>query len=676
MDSWTYALSYLPQRDISFGQDVIYTYGPLGYLVSGSLLPENYQQILGFKVMVHSLFLGLAAVQFWRIRSIGGRLFWVLSFLGAYHSLVALDYLLALGYLLVLSWIRDLRGRKGLAIALLLGAWAGFSALVKFTAGAMTFGAFLMYWLGHLYPLYRSKARGPKLQEALVILLTATGSAMAVTFVGLHGNLAQGLLGLLPSGVIALVWGWGTQRYLKGNSRWSNFRPSLGWFGSLAVFAITLTGVVLMTERPSMLGFVLGSLQVSSGYSSAMSLMGPSAELGLAIAMVVILLTLFVRSVTGRSLGLFLALTFVLWIVLKHGFVRQDAHVFMFFFVTPFLLSLALEQRSRHPNRRFSGVVMLLMVATMGLYWQFPGVFGHPEIGWNLSLIHQPRLVLNRIAHLDSSQVFEDVQVATHHMLSPIRLSDEVNAYLEPKTVDVMPWEIALIPANDLNWQPRRTLQSYTAYTTHLDNWTAEGLREQPPETILYEFVDLDGRHPFVSEPATLFEVFSRYQLSPEFPEFISTELYPNLMLLEPRPESRPWLASPEVERRSLSWNETMTLPQVEGQMLRGAIAIKESFLGKIVKTLLRAAPVRMRVTYEDGSQATYRILPTTSENGIIISHLPRSPEEGLAFWQGLDSPNLTLPAAVNSIAFETDNPFIYRSQIEVILTSVAVEPL
>ncbi|TVR05286.1 MAG: hypothetical protein EA395_15875 [Phormidium sp. GEM2.Bin31] len=675
VDSWTYALSYLPRRDISFGRDVIYTYGPFGYLVSGSLLPENYQQVTGFKVMVHTLFLGLAAVQFWRIKSLGGRLFFVLSLLGAYHSLVALDYLLVLGYLLVLSWFPPLRGRKGLAIAVLLGSWAGFSALVKFTAGAMTFGAWLMYWLGHLYPLYHSKQRGQRLQEALVILVTATGSAMAVTFVGLHGDMGEGVLRLLPSAAIALVWGWGTQRYLKGKPRWSNFRPSLGWFSSLAVFAITLTGVVLMTQRPSMLGFVLGSLQVSSGYSSAMSLIGPSAELGLAIAMVVILLTLFVRSVTGRSLGLFLALTFILWIVLKHGFVRQDAHVFMFFFVTPFLLSVAQQQRSRRPTGRLAGVVMLLMLAIMGVYWQFPGVFGHPKIGWNLSQIHQPQRVLNRLAYLDSSQVFAEVQVATNHMLSPLRLSDEVRAYLDEKPVDVIPWELALMPANDLNWQPRRTLQSYTAYTTHLDTWTAEGLREQPPAAILYDFIDLDGRHPFVSEPATLFEVFSQYQLSPQFPEFIPTELYPNLMLLEPRSQPRPWLESPEGERRSLSWNEPMTLPQMQGQMLRGAIAIKESFLGKIIKTLLRAAPVRMRVTYEDGSDGVYRILPTTSENGVILSHLPRSAEEGLAFWQGLELPNLPLPAAVESIAFETDNPLIYRSQIEVTLTSLALKP-
>ena len=539
----------------------------------------------------------------------------------------------------------------------------------------MTFGALLMYWLGHLYPIYRSLARGPKLQEALVILLTATGSAMAVTFVGLHGNLGLGLLRLLPSAAIALAWGWGTQRYLKDNPRCAKVRPSLGWFSSLAVFGVTLTAVVLMTQRPSMLGFVLWSLQFSSGYSSAMSLIGSSVELALAIAMVVMLLTLFVRFVTGRSLGLFLALAFILWIVLKHGFVRQDAHVFMFFFVTPFLLSVARQQRPRRPSRRLSGVVMLLMLAVMGLYWQFPGVFGHPEIPWNLSLIHKPRLVLNRVVHFDFSRVFEEVQAMSNESLMPVRLSDEVNGYLQPKTVDVMPWEIALIPANNLNWQPRRTLQSYAAYTTRLDNWTAQGVREQPPEAILYDFVDLDGRHPFVSEPATLFEVFSRYQLSPEFPEFIPTELQPNLMLLEPRPESRSWLASPEVERRSLSWNEAMTLPQVEGQMLRGAIAIKESFLGKIIKTLLRAAPVRMRVTYTDGSEATYRILPTTSENGVILSHLPRSPQEGLAFWQGLELPNLPLPAAVDSIAFETDNPLIYRSGIDVTLTSFALKP-
>ncbi|MFO8038346.1 MAG: hypothetical protein R6U67_02740 [Sodalinema sp.] len=672
VDSWTYALSYLPQKEFSFGQDVIYTYGPFGYLASGSLLPENYQQVAWFKAIIHSLFLGLAAIQFWKIQSVRGRVFWVFSILCAYHSLIALDYLLVLGYLLVLSWSPSLRDRKGLAIAVLLGGWAGFSALVKFTAGVMTFGALLMYWLGHLYQRYRSQPRRQGLQEAIVVLLTATASAMAVAFVGLHGDVGLGLVRLLPSAAIAVLWGWTTQRYLKGNRRWSAFRPSLGWMSSLAVFGLTLLVRVLMTERPSLLRFVLGSLQVSSGYSSAMSVIGPSVELGLAIALVVILLTLFYRCATRQSLGLFLALTFTLWVVLKHGFVRQDAHVFMFFFVTPFLLSLAVQPRPRHPTRRLSGVIMLLMVVVTGVYWQFPGLFGHAKIGWNLSLIPQPKLVLNRVVHFDFSQVFAEVQAANQQTLLPFTLGDDVRTNIDEKTVDVIPWDIALMPANDLNWQPRRTLQSYTAYTEFLDTWTAEGLAEQPPEAILYNFVDLDGRHPFFSEPDTFFHVLSHYQLSSEFPEFVPTESLPNLMLLDPRESPLLWLEVGEVERRSLSWDDTMTLEATEGTLLRASIAIKESFLGKITKTLLRAAPVVMQVTYEDGTDASYRILPTTSENGVILSHLPRSPQEALTFWQGIE--DLRLPAAVESITFDTSNRLIYRPQIDVVVKAIAPE--
>lgn len=673
VDSWTYALSYLPQQDISFGKDVIYTYGPLGYLVSGSLLPENIQQVAGFKVMLHGLFLVLAAIQFWKISSIRGRLFWVFSVLCAYHSLIALDYLLVLGYLLVLSWVPSLRGRRGLAIAVLLGSWAGFSALVKFTAGVMAFGALLMYWLGHLYQRHRCESRHQGFQEAMVVLLTATASAMAVTFVGLHGDVSLGLLRLLPSVAIALLWGWTTQRYLKRNPRCLAFSASLGWVSSVAVFGLTLFVRVLMTERPSLLRFVLGSLQVSSGYSSAMSVIGPSVELGLAIALVVILLTFFYRCATRQSLGLFLALTFILWIVLKHGFVRQDAHVFMFFFVTPFLLSVAVQPRPRHPTRRFAGVIMVLMVAVTGFYWQFPWVFDHPKIGWNLSLIPQPQLVLNRMAYLDFSQVFAEVQAANQQTLLPFTLGDEVRANLDEKTVDAIPWDLSLMPANDLNWQPRRTLQSYTNYTEFLDTWTAEGLAEQPPEAILYNFADLDGRHPFFSEPATFFHVLSHYQLSSQFPEFIPTESMPNLMLLEPRESPLSWVEVGEVERRSLSWDDAMTLDLSEGELLRASIAIKESFLGKIGKTLLRAAPVVMQVTYEDGTDATYRILPTTSENGVILSHLPRSPHEALMFWQGIE--DLSLPGAVKSIAFDTSNRLIYQSQIDIIVKAIAPAP-
>lgn len=674
VDSWTYALSHLSETELSFGKDIIYTYGPLGYLVSGSVLPENYQEIIWFKTAVHSIFLGLCAIQFLKIKSIRRKLFWVFSFFCVYHSLIAIDYLLVLGFLLLLSWSQGLRGKMALAIALFLGGFAGLCTLIKFTAGVMTFGALVMCWFGRLYEAYSVSDRRRRVQEEVVFLLTAMAAAMAVTFVGLHHSLGMGLLRLVPSLAIALIWGGVSSRFLRSDRR-SSIRPLLGWSSSPAIFGLTLAIVILLSDRPSMLGFVLGSLQVSSGYSSAMSLVGSAAELGLAIAIVVILLTIFVRLVTPQSLGILLALTFILWVVLKHGFVRQDAHVFMFFFVSPFLLSIALQQRPRFQGKPLAVITMTLMVAIAGIYWQVPQVFGQPKILWNISLINQPKLVFNRVVYFDFSRVLDEVQVASNDAISPLKLADEALTYLETKTVDVIPWELSLIPANQLNWQPRRTLQSYTNYTEFLDTWTAEGLAEQPPEAILYDFTGLDGRHPFFSEPATFFHVLTHYQISPQFPEFVPTELMPNLMLLETRDPPRVWLEAGEARQRSLSWNESMTLDVGDGDLLRAAIAIKESFIGKVMKTLLRAAPVRMQVNYQDGTEATYRILPTTSENGVILSHLPRSPEEGLAFWTGLETPDQPLPAPVASISFVTDNPMIYRPRIELDLQAIALEP-
>jgi hypothetical protein len=57
-----------------------------------------------------------------------------------------------------------------------------------------------------------------------------------------------------------------------------------------------------------------------------------------------------------------------------------------------------------------------------------------------------------------------------------------------------------------------------------------------------------------------------------------------------------------------------------------------------------------VEVIYEDGLKKNYRIIPENSENGIIISNLPRNKQEAKNFLQG------DLPAPVRSLTFSTSN--------------------
>ena len=43
--SWKYAISRAAVDQLIFGQDIVFTYGPLGHLIHGSPLEENFWQI-------------------------------------------------------------------------------------------------------------------------------------------------------------------------------------------------------------------------------------------------------------------------------------------------------------------------------------------------------------------------------------------------------------------------------------------------------------------------------------------------------------------------------------------------------------------------------------------------------------------------------------------------------
>lgn len=59
--SWVYAISQAAQKQLIFGKEIIFTYGPLGYLTTGATLDQNFFQIIIFRWFVH-LFLLIISI--------------------------------------------------------------------------------------------------------------------------------------------------------------------------------------------------------------------------------------------------------------------------------------------------------------------------------------------------------------------------------------------------------------------------------------------------------------------------------------------------------------------------------------------------------------------------------------------------------------------------------------
>jgi hypothetical protein len=104
-----------------------------------------------------------------------------------------------------------------------------------------------------------------------------------------------------------------------------------------------------------------------------------------------------------------------------------------------------------------------------------------------------------------------------------LAIPEEVLAQLRGETVHVDPWQTvaAAAYADAFTWRPLPLLQSYSAYTTTLDELNAETVRspDRAPSRILRERVDdtdgtplaVDRRFVWFEEPATTLEILCRY---------------------------------------------------------------------------------------------------------------------------------------------------------------------
>ena len=259
---------------------------------------------------------------------------------------------------------------------------------------------------------------------------------------------------------------------------------------------------------PHALGaYLRGAAAVSGGYSVGMALRGPRIEIALALAVGAAIIVLALAALRERKPEPALLGLVVIFLAWKHGFVRQDAHILYFFFtaaaVAP-LLGITLRR-----NAAALAGVAATAFALAALLWAqsrtlhaIPGFFEPARIVHGGAYLLDPRGTATRLAAgLDAA-------------LAPDRLPRDVAARIGSATVDVLPWETAIVRASGLHWAPLPVFQAYSAYTPLLDGLNRDALAEHGAAYYLYRYLAIDGRFPFGEAPATTTELLCRYAVA------------------------------------------------------------------------------------------------------------------------------------------------------------------
>ncbi len=549
-ESWAWALNAATQTGYIFGKDVVFTYGPLGFLMSPRPIGHNLQWASAFAICIRVIFAALLLI-------------------------LALSARTRLGFLLFLA---------GSIVATALGLWDEY--FYRIVIGLCLVVASL----------------------TLPLAIPACVIAGALAPVLLLMKFSIGLTSLSMMAVVTLILIFRGKGWRKVFALWLS-----------AALSLTFWIFLLFKNAGSFVRWLALSWEVASGYGAAMSVAGPAAE---AIAGMVLLSVLLLAAVSLRGNAATPSLVFAIpaALALKHGFVGDTGMAtayFTFMVAVASAVFLFVEARGEW---RLAGLLWALTFAA-AMYK-------------TLFLVTWPPITLEDLRHRlsgqtgiqalrnmwNSEQLTLELRTESPGHLAEERLPARWDAGLGAVKggIDVFPWELSYLPANDLPWRPTLALQQYLGYTHSLDQAMAERLGSQSgPSALLMEFGGFGGRHMMLDSPLAFQRILANY-------EPIETDYTRNLLWVRRR-EGGP---SPDSDRlvgsNRIQFGEWVTPPNSPGKLF-AQFLIKPNVSGLIRQILWKTSAVNLRLEYENGELAEFRMLPATASGGVLINYLPRT---------------------------------------------------
>jgi len=453
--SFIVGLNVAHAQGVAFGSELVYPYGPLGWLCRPMTLSGALGLAVGIQLSAYALFLALLALLVRRVRLSGapGAALWTLVVVGA-------------------------------------------SALLDPMA----------LWLTHLelaVPVLAVLVFASPPERRLPALLALAALSAALLLVKLDAGIYAGVLCAVLG--IESAWRRRVERGAAGRLLWM---PPL-------VFALALaTLFVLAPGRLSALpDFLRNSVSVLVHYKE-MSFDGPPGRLVPMLAagvMVFVLLPLVVRDRRRLLPALLLLLPPVLMLWQRVAMRQDEGHQVSFL---PRLAALLLVPALALPpgrDRRIVGALQVLVLVAAGAFTVVEFPIYHDDLVARLS----GRTAADAAAALSG---WEETKIRLEDtgkgLDAPLRLGPKARAIVGDATIDAVPWQIERVVAHRWRWRPRPALQSSNAYSPRLDRLDSRRFSaDDATDFVLADLDTIDGRHVFLEAPLTWRALLDHYDL-------------------------------------------------------------------------------------------------------------------------------------------------------------------
>ncbi|CAA9890801.1 conserved membrane hypothetical protein [Candidatus Methylobacter favarea] len=401
---------------------------------------------------------------------------------------------------------------------------------------------------------------------------------------------------------------------------------------------------------------------IISGYTEAMGTEGFIHEvfLYLVITSLLLLAVFNERKINSISrLFLLCAFSVFLFIAFKAGYVRHGDHGLIasnaLLFGSLFLLFFA-ESEDWNTKKTFSiAVISVFFYLLTNLTYSIPGVFFQDKLiekkldintPGSLSRYSQALQIYNVIGlesfiqlliasqniHLPYSPAWHGIKNRLENKNWPrldydaavTSLREQASFPVLPGTTDIYSFNQAYLIASGNTWSPRPIFQSLGAYTPALAEINRQHLLgNRAPDNIIFRVEPIDGRLPSIEDGASWPILVINYQ--PSFME--------NNFLFLRKKESIDEIEEPlNLTSEKHVFGESVNLPH-SSQPIFAQIEIKSTILGRLASIFFKPSQLQIEIELKNGLIKQYRIIAGMAKSGFLISPLIENTAEFLKLY-------------------------------------------
>jgi hypothetical protein len=547
--SWRFAINYFAANKIIFGKDVIFNYGPLAYL----FLPLN----IGPNMVYSTLF--LAAL-----------------------------------WIIFLSLLFNFAARKYHSTTQIFT----FSLFITFGMQPLYAYGNNDYFLCFLGLLFLSYAlTNDKWRIYYFIALLSAALLFLVKF-----STAIITLSAILSYILVLS-------FMDRKKAFRAFIYFMVGFPSMFILSYYL----YHQSFQDMVSYFRGMYEITSGYSAAMSLEGPDGELLLSFITFILYAAMMLVLYMSRQISFRLSVIFIapMFVLFKHGFVRQDSlHVTVFFsFATVFFGILMLFSKFNTGGQKsMAYIIGLLLICS-----SFVGQNSY----YNVLELNKEESIDSIRSVLGYSHTRRELIEKEKNGIKKYILPDALKNVIGSEKIGILTVELSYVAANSLNYSPFPVFHMYQANTPYLDNLNSAYLENDKtaPKFILIDenLGVLDNRSTLTDVPSTWLSLYKWYDV--EYPG----DTYSILL----RRESPRFDNIVIKEIREYRVGDIINIPFSNHPIL-ARVSMDLSVTGRLAKLFFRVPEISMVARTCSGELFKGRVVPTI-RNGLFINYLPLS---------------------------------------------------